>query len=73
MKRTIDKLMLDLERSISKRDEIYNKLAANNIRLKRKTDIKILFLKKINDLRMDIKKIQKVIIYYIVSSSSVLR
>lgn len=65
--------MLDLERSISKRDEIYNKLAANNIRLKRKTDIKILFLKKINDLRMDIKKIQKVIIYYIVSSSSILR
>lgn len=50
--------MLDLEVCISRREMIYNKIAAKDIRLKEKNETKQKFLKKLDDLRINIKKIK---------------
>lgn len=50
--------MLDLEVCISRREIIYNTVAAKNTRLKGKNESKQKFLKKLNDLRMNIKKVK---------------
>lgn len=54
--------MLDLEACISRREMIYNKVAANGVRLKGKNEAKQQFLKKLDDLRLNIKKIKMVTI-----------
>lgn len=62
--------MLDLEVCISRRETIYNKVAAKDIRLKGKNEAKQKFLKKLDYLRINIKKIKTVIIlmcYYLTS------
>jgi len=60
--------MLDLEVCISRRETIYNKVAAKDIRLKGKNEAKQKFLKKLDYLRINIKKIKTVTIlmYYII-------
>lgn len=57
--------MSDLEVCISKREMIYKKVAAKDTRLKGKNETKQKFLKKLNDLRINIKKIKIVIILVI--------
>lgn len=52
--------MLDLEACISRREMIYNKVAAKDIRLKGKNEAKQKFLKKLENLRLNIKKIKNV-------------
>lgn len=54
--------MLDLEGSISRREMIYNKVAATESRSRGKNESKQKFLKKLDDLRKNIKKIKIVII-----------
>lgn len=58
--------MLDLEACISRREMIYNKVAAKDIRLKGKNETKQKFLKKLDDLRIDIKKIKIVSLLIII-------
>lgn len=70
--------MLDLEVCISRREMIYNKVAAKDIRLKGKNEMKQTFLKKLDNLRINIKKIKIVnmlliiiiIFYFIVCPSN---
>lgn len=50
--------MSDLEVCISRREMIYNKVAAKDIRLKGKNEAKQKFLKKLDYLRINIKKIK---------------
>lgn len=50
--------MMDLELCVSRRAMIYNKIAAKDIRLKGKNETKQKFLKKLDNLRMDIKNIK---------------
>jgi len=50
--------MLDLEVCILRREMIYNKVAAKDIRLKGKNETKQKFLKKLDSLRMNIKKMK---------------
>lgn len=50
--------MTDLEVCVSRREMIYNKVAAKDIRLKGKNESKQKFLKKLDDLRINIKKIK---------------
>lgn len=60
LNKTIEKLTLDLDKCVSKREDIYRKHVTNNVRLKRKNDMKMFVMKKINDLRKDLKTIQRV-------------
>ncbi|VVC28629.1 Hypothetical protein CINCED_3A025872 [Cinara cedri] len=62
LKKNLEKIMLDLEACISRREMIYNKVAANDVRLKGKSEAKQKFLKKLDDLRLSIKKIKMVTI-----------
>lgn len=55
--------MSDLEVCISRREMIYNKVAAKDIRLKGKNEAKQKFLKKLDNLRINIKKIKIVNIF----------
>lgn len=55
--------MLDLEVCISRREIIYNKVAAKDTRLKGKNETKQKFLKKLYDLRINIKKVKIVSTY----------
>lgn len=55
--------MSDLEVCITKREMIYSKVAAKDIRLKGKNETKQKFLKKLDDLRLNIKKLKIVIIF----------
>lgn len=48
--------MLDLEVCILRREMIYNKVAAKDVRLKGKNETKQKLLKKLENLRMNIKK-----------------
>lgn len=57
--------MLDLEVCISRREMIYNKVAAKDIRLKEKNETKQKFLKKLDVLRINIKKMKIVTIFII--------
>lgn len=57
--------MLDLEVCISRREMIYNKIAAKDIRLKEKNETKQKFLKKLDDLRINNKKIKIVTMNYL--------
>jgi len=50
--------MLDLEVCVLRREMIYNKVAAKDIRLKGKSETKQKFLKKLDSLRMNIKKMK---------------
>lgn len=50
--------MLDLEVCISRREMIYNKVAAKDIRLKGKNETKQKFLKKLDNLGINIKNIK---------------
>lgn len=70
MKKMLEKIMSDLEVCISRRETIYNKVAAKDIRLKGKNEAKQKFLKKLDYLRINIKKIKTVIIlmYYYLTS-----
>lgn len=52
--------MIDLEVCVSRREMIYNKVAARDIRLKGKNETKQKFLKKLDDIRINIKKIKTV-------------
>lgn len=52
--------MLDLEGCISRREIIYNKVAAKESRLKDKHEFKQKFLRKLDDLRKNIKNIKSV-------------
>ncbi|XP_026807082.1 coiled-coil domain-containing protein 40-like [Rhopalosiphum maidis] len=58
LKKILEKIMLDLEVCISRRETIYNKVAAKDIRLKGKNEAKQKFLKKLDYLRINIKKIK---------------
>eukprot|EP00102_Acyrthosiphon_pisum_P020925 XP_016658135.1 PREDICTED: coiled-coil domain-containing protein 40 [Acyrthosiphon pisum] len=58
LKKILEKIMLDLEVCISRRETIYNKVAAKDIRLKGKNEAKQNFLKKLDYLRINIKKIK---------------
>ncbi|XP_025204479.1 coiled-coil domain-containing protein 40-like [Melanaphis sacchari] len=62
LKKILEKIMLDLEVCISRRETIYNKVAAKDIRLKGKNEAKQKFLKKLDYLRINIKKIKTVTI-----------
>lgn len=66
MKKILEKIMLDLDGCISKRETIYNKFAARNISSKGKNENKRKFVKKINDIRINIKttKIVNISYYY---------
>lgn len=55
--------MSDLEVCISRREMIYNKVAAKDVRLKGKNEAKQKFLKKLDNLRINIKKIKIVNIF----------
>jgi len=68
LKKILEKIMLDLEISISRRKTIYNKVTAKDIHLKIKNEAKQKFLKKLDYLRINIKKIKTVTIlmYYII-------
>lgn len=59
--------MIDLELSLSRRAMIYNKVAAKDIRLNGKNETKQKFLKKLDQLRMDIKNIKIVTILITIS------
>ncbi|CAH1737113.1 unnamed protein product [Aphis gossypii] len=58
LKKILDKIMMDLEKCISKRDTIYNKFAAKNIRSNSKNDTKQKLLKTLDDMRIMIRKIK---------------
>ncbi|XP_022161075.1 kinetochore protein SLK19-like [Myzus persicae] len=66
LKKILEKIMLDLEVCITKRETIYNKVAAKDIRLKGKNEAKQKFLKQLDYLKTNIKKIKTVTIlmYY---------
>jgi len=70
LKKILEKIMLDLEVCISRRETIYNKVAAKDIRLKGKNEAKQKFLKKLDYLRINIKKIKTVtiLLYYYLTS-----
>jgi len=50
--------MLDLEVCVLRREIIYNKVAAKDVRLKGNNETKQKFLKKLDNLRINIKKIK---------------
>ncbi|XP_050520950.1 coiled-coil domain-containing protein 40-like [Daktulosphaira vitifoliae] len=56
LKKTLKKIMFDLEGCISKRETIYNTVAAKESRIKGKSETKQRLFKKINDLRLSIQK-----------------
>lgn len=55
--------MSELEGCISRREIIYNKVAAKESRLKGKLEFKQKVLKKLDDIRKNIKKIKSVTTY----------
>ncbi|XP_060851664.1 coiled-coil domain-containing protein 40-like [Rhopalosiphum padi] len=57
LKKILDKIMMELEKCISKRDTIYTTFAAKNIRSNVKNDTKQKLLKILDDMRIKIKKI----------------
>ncbi|XP_050424677.1 putative leucine-rich repeat-containing protein DDB_G0290503 [Adelges cooleyi] len=56
LKKTLEKIMSDLEGCITRREMIYNTVAAKDVRLKGKNETKQKLMKKLDDLRMSIQK-----------------
>ncbi|VVC24084.1 Hypothetical protein CINCED_3A023271 [Cinara cedri] len=58
LKKNLEIIMLDLETCISRREMIYNKAAAKDVRLKGKNEARQKFVRKMDALRLNIKKIK---------------
>jgi len=60
LKKILDKIMSDLEKSILKRETIYNSFASKNIHSNDKNNTKQKLLKILDDIRIMIKQIKNV-------------
>lgn len=65
--------MMDLEKCISKRDTIYTKFAAKNIRSNSKNDTKQKLLKILDDMKIMIKKIKTVTLLIIIYNNHLIQ